>query len=218
MARKKQENRRESGLPGGGAGRKDEIGGSGVYPMSGPHPPGDVPLVSQAGWGQGQRGAAGYEDHGESEIIIQTAKPERCRDIMTKDPVCCLPTNSVAQAARLMKQYDTGLVPVVANIDEKKLLGVVTDRDLAVTVVADSCDPARTSVEAVMSRPPIVCSPGDPYEHALHTMERNRIRRVPVVDRTGRVVGIVSLADVAIRVRNRTQTAEVIREISRRAA
>jgi CBS domain-containing protein len=218
MVLKKQENRRESGLPGGGAGRKEEIGGSGVYPMSGPHPPGDAPLVGQAGWGQGQRGAAGYEDHGESEIIIQGATPERCRDIMTKDPVCCLPTNSVAQAAQLMMQYDTGLIPVVANLNEKKLLGVLTDRDLAVTVVVDSCDPARTSVESIMSRPPIVCSPDEPYEHALHTMERNRIRRVPVVDRTGRVVGIVSLADVAIRVRNRTQTAHVVQEISRRAA
>jgi hypothetical protein len=60
---------RESGMPGGGKGRRDEVGRSGVYPVSGPHPPsGDAPLHGMASWGQGERGAAGYEDHGDSEI------------------------------------------------------------------------------------------------------------------------------------------------------
>ncbi|HLI83718.1 MAG TPA: CBS domain-containing protein [Bryobacteraceae bacterium] len=197
---------------------KDEVKGSGVYPMSGPHPPGDAPVVGQAEWGQGSRGAAGYEDHGESEILTSTASPERCRDIMTKDPVCCLPSTSVAKAAEMMMRYDTGIIPVVANLEEKKLLGVVTDRDLAITVAADACDPKTTSVESVMFRPPIVCSPDDGYEHALQTMERNQIRRVPIVDRTGRIVGIVSQADVALRVRDSAKTAEVVQEISRKAA
>jgi hypothetical protein len=57
-----------------------------VYPMSGPHPAGEAPVVEQAGWGQGKRGASGYEDHGESEISIQHTTPEKCRDIMTKNP------------------------------------------------------------------------------------------------------------------------------------
>jgi hypothetical protein len=64
----KEESRRESGVPGGGKGRKDEVGRSGVYPMSGPHPAGDVEIKQQASWGQGERGAAGYEDHGGSEL------------------------------------------------------------------------------------------------------------------------------------------------------
>lgn len=63
-----QEERRESGLPGGGQGRRDEVGHSGVYPMSGPHPEGDAEIKGQAAWGQGERGAAGYEDHGTSEL------------------------------------------------------------------------------------------------------------------------------------------------------
>lgn len=62
---------RESGLPGGGAGRKDEVGRSGVYPMSGPHPAGSAEVRGQAGWGQGERGAAGYEDHGSSELTYE---------------------------------------------------------------------------------------------------------------------------------------------------
>jgi CBS domain-containing protein len=218
MSKKIREDKRESGMPGGGAGRKDDVRGSGVYPMSGPLPASDAPLVGQTGWGQGARGAAGFEDHGESEITVQQTTPERCRDIMTKEPVCCLPSDSTEKAARLMTKYDTGMIPVVSNMEDKKLVGVVTDRDLAVTVVADACDPKRTSVESVMSRPPIVCSPDDPYQHALETMERNRIRRVAVVDRSGCLVGVISQADIALRVRDRNQTAEVVEEISRSAA
>ncbi len=67
----KHDRRRESGLPGGGAGRKDEVGRSGVYPMSGPHPAGDAEIRGQASWGQGERGAAGYEDHGSSELTYE---------------------------------------------------------------------------------------------------------------------------------------------------
>lgn len=63
--------KRESGEPGGGAGRKDEVGASGVYPMSGPHPPGPAEIKEQASWGQGERGAAGYEDHGGSELTLE---------------------------------------------------------------------------------------------------------------------------------------------------
>jgi len=66
-----QADRGESGLPGGGAGRKDDVGRSGVYPASGPHPPGNAEIREQASWGQGERGAAGYEDHGSSELSYQ---------------------------------------------------------------------------------------------------------------------------------------------------
>lgn len=64
-------NRRESGEPGGGQGRKDEVGGSGVYPFSGPQPQGPAEIRTQAGWGQGERGAAGYEDSGRSELVYE---------------------------------------------------------------------------------------------------------------------------------------------------
>jgi CBS domain-containing protein len=117
-----------------------------------------------------------------------------------------------------MIEYDTGIIPVVTNLEEEHLEGVVTDRDLALTVVADACDSTYTSVESVMSRPAIVCSPDDPYEHVLQTMEQHQIRRVLFVDRTGRLVGVVSQADIALRLRDRMQTAELVREISRPAA
>src|SRR6266853_4936455 len=68
---KSRKEQRESGLPGGGAGRKDEVGRSGVYPMSGPHPAGDAEIRGQASWGQGERGATGYEDQGSSELTYE---------------------------------------------------------------------------------------------------------------------------------------------------
>jgi putative phosphoribosyl transferase len=68
MDHQQQTNTRESGVPGGGVGRKDEVGGSGVYPASGPHPSGNAEIQGQASWGQGERGAAGYQDHGSSEL------------------------------------------------------------------------------------------------------------------------------------------------------
>jgi len=69
--RDEEENKRESGEPGGGKGRRDEVGRSGVYPMSGPHPAGDVEIKGQASWGQGERGATGYEDHGGSALTFE---------------------------------------------------------------------------------------------------------------------------------------------------
>ena len=110
------------------------------------------------------------------------------------------------------------MIPVVTNQEDLRLIGVVTARDLALPVVADACDPACIHVESVMSRRPIVASPDDPYERVLEMMEQHQVRRVPVVDQTGRVVGIVSQADVALRVRDANKAAEVVREISRPAA
>jgi len=218
MAQDQEKDKRESGLPGGGAGRTDEVGNTGVYPMSGPHPAGDAPVIGLGGWGQGRRGPAGYEDHGESEIVIERVNPELCRDIMTKDPVCCLTGDTTQHAAQLMKQYNTGVIPVVASMENKRLAGIITDRDLAVRVVANERDPARTTIESVMSQPPVACSPDDPWHRAVEIMEQRRLRRVPVTDRTGRIVGIVSQADVALRVPDKKQTAEVVEQISRRAA
>jgi|GEM_PF-469547 len=204
---------RESGRPGGGAGRKDRVGPSGVYPMSGPHPPGDAPMVWPGGWGQGKRGAAGYEDHGESELMIARVHPERCRDIMTKDPVFCQATDTAVIAAKLMKRHNIGALPVIDNLRSRKLVGIVTDRDLAMRVVAESRNPESVTVDAVMSRSPVTCSPDDEYQKALDLMEKHQVRRIPAVDRNGRVVGMISEADVALRVADAPKTAEVVSSI-----
>ena len=213
----KPETARDSGLPGGGAGRKDKIGHSGVYPMSGPHPKGDAPIVTPGSWGQGKRGAAGYNDHGESELHIPQVTPEKCRDIMTKDPVCCLPSDTASVAAKLMREYDVGIIPVVSNLINKKLAGIVTDRYLALRIIEEQRDPAKSTVEQIMSLPLVVCSPDDDYKKAIRLMERHQLRRIPQVDNSGRVVGIISQADIALRVRDSQTISEVVTEISRPA-
>ncbi len=207
--------KRESGVPGGGAGRRDEVGGSGVYPMSGPHPKGDAPVITPAAWGQGARGAAGYEDHGESELYLPNVTPEKCRDIMTKDPVCCVATDPISTAAQLMRKHDVGALPVVSDQSGKKLVGIVTDRDVALQFVAEKRDPSQCQVEEIMSRPVVTCSPDDSYQTAIDLMERNLVRRIPQIDNSGRVVGIISQADVALRVHDEATTGEVVTEISR---
>jgi CBS domain-containing protein len=211
---RKREEERESGRPGGGAGRKDEVGRSGVYPASGPHPSGDAPIVEQGAWGQGARGIEGYQDHGESELSVPRVTPERARDLMTKNPACCLTSATAAAAAQLMMEHDTGVLPVVDSHRNKKLLGVVTDRDLALQVVAEGRDPLATAVAETMSQPIIVCSPDDPYERALELMEQHRVRRIPVVDDAGSVVGIIAQADIALRAGDKGKTAQVVAQIS----
>ena len=74
-----------------------------------------------------------------------------CSEIMTKDPECCVPSDSVMKAAQLMKSEDVGPIPIVEDKEEKKLTGIVTDRDLAIKVVAEARDPKTTQVEEVMS-------------------------------------------------------------------
>lgn len=215
MRQQEKSEKRESGAPGGGAGRKDEVGRTGVYPMSGPHPPGDASIVTPAAWGQGKRGAAGFEDHGESELNIPRVTPEKCRDVMTKDPVCCLASDTVSAAAQLMRERDIGVLPVVSDASAKVLVGIVTDRDLALRVVAAARDPRQCPVEDIMSRPVVTCSPDDDYRKALDLMEQYLVRRIPQIDNSGRLVGLISQADVALRVHDEAKTAEVVTEISR---
>jgi len=210
----KHNKERESGRPGGGAGRKDKVGPSGVYPMSGPHPPGDAPLVWPGAWGQGKRGAAGYEDHGESELNLRPVKPGKCRDIMTKDPVFCQASDTAMVAAKLMKRHNIGALPVIGNLRGKKLVGIITDRDLAMKVVAETHDPHTITVDQIMSRQVVTCSPDDRYQKALDLMEQHQVKRIPAVDNSGRVVGMISEADVALRVGDPKKTAQVVTSIS----
>ena len=217
MTTRKRSKKLETGLPGAGAGRKDKVGRSGVYPMSGPHPLGDAPLVWPGTWGQGARGPAGYEDHGESELNLARVVPQKCRDIMTKDPVFCQASDTATIAAKLMQKHDIGALPVVGNLRGGKLVGIVTDRDLAMKVVATGSDPHKVTVDDVMSRPVVTCSPDDDYQQALELMERNQIKRIPAIDASGHVVGMISLADVALRIPDETKTAEVVRGVAQPA-
>ena len=137
-----------------------------------------------------------------------------CRDVMTKDPVYAYPHDNVAHVARLMRSEDIGPVPIVQEDASKKLLGIVTDRDLAIKVVAEERDPKTTQVSDVMTTDVVTCSENDDIETALRAMSRNQLRRIPVVDGGNMLVGIIAQADVATRMNEPEKTGEVVKEIS----
>jgi CBS domain-containing protein len=135
-------------------------------------------------------------------------------EIMTPDPACCTPDTTLAKVARLMVRMDCGEIPVVNNLETRKLLGVITDRDIVCRAVAADLNPAKMRVSDVMSTPAIsIGEEADIHECYVKMMEY-RIRRIPVLDDQGQVSGIVAQADIARRADTR-ETAEVVRDISR---
>jgi CBS domain-containing protein len=139
---------------------------------------------------------------------------KKCDEVMTKNPVCLLPDEMVAEAARLMRNEDIGSVLVIENEQNKKLVGIVTDRDLTIKIVADGLDARSTKVEAVMTHQVVTCFAGDDLQKALDAMAEHRLRRIPIVDADNKVVGIIAQADMATRTDQPEKTAEVVREIS----
>ena len=141
----------------------------------------------------------------------------KCSEIMTKNPSCCLTTDTVYQAAQLMKSEDVGPIPIVSNHETKKLEGIVTDRDLVLKVVAEARDPKSTPVKDMMTTDVYTCRANDNVEKALELMEHHQIRRIPIVDERDQLVGIIAQADVATRVEEPEKTAEVVEGISKAA-
>jgi CBS domain-containing protein len=135
-------------------------------------------------------------------------------EIMTTNPECCLPTDPVMRAAQIMKTEDVGPVPVVEDKDEKKLTGIVTDRDLALKVVAEARDAKTTTVEDVMSEGLVTCRENDDVRSVLTLMEENQLRRIPVVDKRDHLVGIIAQADVATRMGSARAAGEVVQQVS----
>ena len=139
---------------------------------------------------------------------------KKCNEVMTSNPVCCVPNDSVAKAAGLMKSQDIGSIPVIENEQTKKLVGIVTDRDLALKIVAEGRDPKTTKVEAVMTHNVVTCRADDDLQKALDAMADYQLRRIPVVDNDNKILGIIAQADVATRVDQPEKTADMVKEIS----
>ncbi len=116
------------------------------------------------------------------------------KDIMTAKPVCCTPDTRLEDVARLMLQHDCGEIPVC---EAGKLIGVVTDRDITIRTLAKGRDPLGVAVRQVMTAKVFTVRPGDSIEKVLSIMERRQVRRLPVVDSRGKLVGIVAQADIA---------------------
>ncbi len=132
------------------------------------------------------------------------------REIMTSNPSTVDPNKTVVEAARIMKQEDAGVVPVTEN---GRLTGMVTDRDIAIRVVAEGKDPQSTTVREVASTDLVTIDPQQDLDEALRLMAKHQVRRLPVVEEDGRLVGVVAQADVA-RKGDDTKTGQVVQEIS----
>ena len=121
----------------------------------------------------------------------------RVSQIMTPDPACCTPDSTSKDAALLMKEHDCGSIPVVERLETLRLVGILTDRDLAIRGLAAGKGP-NTPVRELMTNDPISAAPNDEVEIVREVMVAQQVRRVPVVDENGGVVGIVAQADLAL--------------------
>jgi CBS domain-containing protein len=136
---------------------------------------------------------------------------ESIRDLMTQSPRLLESGSTVMEAARLMRDEDAGLIPVVEG---EKLVGTVTDRDIAIRVVAEGKSPESITVGEIASRELVTIGPQQDLDEALRLMARHQIRRLPVVEEDGRLVGIVAQADIA-RNASDAKTGDLVEDISK---
>ncbi len=141
-------------------------------------------------------------------------KSMKVEDIMTDNPSCCTSETTLLQVAKMMSDLDCGEIPVVDNEITLKPIGVITDRDIVCRAVAEGKNPLDMSVSECMSSPCITVTPNTDLEECCRILEKNQIRRVPVVDEQGSCCGIVAQADIA-RKAPEEQVAEVVKEVSR---
>lgn len=137
----------------------------------------------------------------------------RVKDLMTKNPACATPDMPLSKVAKMMVDENVGAIPVVENKDSNKVIGVVTDRDITIRAVAEEKNPLMMKAVDVMSKDVITVKVDDDVEDVARLMEKNQVRRVPVVDERGGVVGIVAQADIALKASEET-TANVVQSVS----
>jgi CBS domain-containing protein len=135
----------------------------------------------------------------------------KVRDIMTPNPETVTEQNSVRDAARIMKQRDTGIVPVVNG---KKIIGLITDRDIVVRLIAEGKDCATARVNEVMTKGVKSVSEDASIDDVLRVMKGSEIRRVPVVNKNDEIVGIVSIGDLAVETNEDNKVGKAIEDIS----
>ena len=138
---------------------------------------------------------------------------KRVDEVMTRNPVYCLPEMCLTDVAELMLKYDCGEIPVVYGRSDKKILGVITDRDITIRAVALGLNPASMNVEQCMTYPPIVVKCYTDLNDCCQVMEDNQIKRLPVVDENENLCGILSLADLSQH-NEEVLVTEVVRVIS----
>lgn len=139
------------------------------------------------------------------------------RDVMTPRPACGLVSTSLPDIAKMLIENDCGAIPIVSDPKSRKPVGIVTDRDIACRAVAEGKNASRLTAGDCMSSPCLTAGEETTLEDCCRLMEANRVRRIVVVDESGRCSGIVSQADVARRA-TESKVAEVVRKVSQPTA
>lgn len=139
------------------------------------------------------------------------------KEVMTADPACCTSDMSLQEVAKLMVDNDCGCIPVVDDQNNRKPVGMITDRDITIRTVAEGKNPLDLTVSDAMTANAFAVTPMTSLEDCCNLMESNQIRRVAVVDEKGSCCGIVAQADVAINA-GQQKTAEVVQEVSKATA
>ena len=135
----------------------------------------------------------------------------KIQDVMTRDPRSVTPQTSAKEAAQIMKDEDVGIVPVVEGA---RLVGVVTDRDLALRIVAEGRDGSATVRDVMSSGKIATCRPDEDLDRVMETMAKEQVRRIPIVDERGSLVGIVAQADVVRKAQDDRKAEETVERIS----
>jgi CBS domain-containing protein len=141
----------------------------------------------------------------------------KVREVMTTNPVCCTITDTAQKVARIFRDKQIGSLPVVADQQSQKLIGMITDRDLCCSVVADGLDAKSTTIERFISLNPVSCRDGENLDKCERAMQEHQIRRIPVVDAEGKCIGIVSQADLALKDKPE-KVSKTVAEISKPAS
>lgn len=123
----------------------------------------------------------------------------KIKEVMSPNPACCTPSDSAQMVARIMRDRNIGSIPVVIDQQSRELVGVITDRDLCCSIVADGLDPKTTPVQKFISLDPVTCRDGENVDECERAMQEHQIRRIPIVDGDNHVIGIVAQADLALK-------------------
>jgi len=135
----------------------------------------------------------------------------RVKEVMTRDAECTRPDAALRDAAERMKELNVGALPVC---DNDRLVGIITDRDITVRATADACDPGSTCVRHVMTPNLVYCFEDQLVGEAARLMQDNQIRRLPVLNRDKRLVGMVSLGDLAVKTGDDEVVGAALEEVS----
>lgn len=135
----------------------------------------------------------------------------KVREIMTKTAQTILPDATVEQASQKMRDYNIGLLPVV---EEGKVLGVVTDRDIVVHAIAEARNPHLTTIREVMTEKPFSCYEDQSVTEASRIMEKHHVRRLIVLNRRHKLAGVLTLTDMALKIANEKLSGHLLHKVA----